>query len=300
MQCAFADPTFVSGRRSYWLRSRMQFDLWAAWNASKGAGRGTSGSTDASARTPSATSFPLGNPMAYGPSLNNTYQSFVGAAANLGQQYPQRSDANSMNGQGFGLPQHPMNMSAASFASALGPGGCGSSGAQCAGNGNPMSAFAMLGKNMPPGMNVPTSQNRQSPEQLIANALNHALAGERKSIPIWNGSPSTLRPWLKLLSLWEYECNLPMEKRGIKLLQSFPESSQPRRIADCVPTDVLLQTKGTVQSFKLYFRSMPHIWKLLHHNRLTSSCLKGFGNGMKLLQPSSQQRLYHFKKCNNS
>ena len=33
-------------------------------------------------------------------------------------------------------------------------------------------------------------------------------------------------------------------KRGIKLLQSFPENSQPRRIADTVPTHVLLSPAG--------------------------------------------------------
>ena len=35
-----------------------------------------------------------------------------------------------------------------------------------------------------------------------------------------------------------------MEKRGIKLLQSFQEGSQPRRIADTVPTEVLLSSSG--------------------------------------------------------
>ncbi|CAJ1430752.1 unnamed protein product, partial [Effrenium voratum] len=37
---------------------------------------------------------------------------------------------------------------------------------------------------------------------------------------------------------------VPLEKRGIKLLQSFQEGSQPRRIADTVPTEVLLSSRG--------------------------------------------------------
>ena len=100
----------------------------------------------------------------------------------------------------------------------------------------------MLGNTAPTNAAVPTSA--QTPEQLIASALNQALAGERKTLPSWNGSPSTLRSWLKLLALWEYESNVPVEKRGIKLLQSFPEGSQPRRIADTIPTEVLLSANG--------------------------------------------------------
>ncbi|CAK9024323.1 Uncharacterized protein SCF082_LOCUS16580 [Durusdinium trenchii] len=100
----------------------------------------------------------------------------------------------------------------------------------------------MLGKSAPTNAAVPTSA--QTPEQLIASALNQALAGERKTLPSWNGSPSTLRSWLKLIALWEYESNVPVEKRGIKLLQSFPEGSQPRRIADTIPTEVLLSANG--------------------------------------------------------
>eukprot|EP00913_Durusdinium_trenchii_P021790 g20473.t1 len=102
----------------------------------------------------------------------------------------------------------------------------------------------MLGKQAPASSSTPQAPGSQTPEQLIANAVNQALTGERRPLPSWNGSPSTLRSWLKLLALWEYEPNVPMEKRGIKLLQSFPEGSQPRRIADTIPTEVLLSPGG--------------------------------------------------------
>ena len=49
---------------------------------------------------------------------------------------------------------------------------------------------------------------------------------------------------MKLLALWEFESQIPWDKRGIKLLQSFPEGSAPRRIADTVPTSVLLSAHG--------------------------------------------------------
>ena len=147
------------------------------------------------------------------------------------QQQPQSSPG--------GAPQHAPQFFAAAFTSAL-----GSQGAQPndASTTSPTSAFSMLGKSAPTNAAVPTSA--QTPEQLIASALNQALAGERKTLPSWNGSPSTLRSWLNLLALWEYESNVPVEKRGIKLLQSFPEGSQPRRIADTIPTDVLLSANG--------------------------------------------------------
>ena len=86
--------------------------------------------------------------------------------------------------------------------------------------------------------------NPRDPNALIAQALNQALTGERKNIPSWNGSANTLRSWLKLLALWEYETQIPMDKRGVKLLQSFPEDSQPRRIADTIPTNILLSPAG--------------------------------------------------------
>ena len=161
------------------------------------------------------------------------------AAAGTSQTMPQMQQQPQPQSSPGGAPQHAPQFSAAAFASAL-----GSQGAQPndASTTSPTSAFSMLGKSAPTNAAVPTSA--QTPEQLIASALNQALAGERKTLPSWNGSPSTLRSWLKLIALWEYESNVPVEKRGIKLLQSFPEGSQPRRIADTIPTEVLLSANG--------------------------------------------------------
>lgn len=106
------------------------------------------------------------------------------------------------------------------------------------------SAFDLLGSMGPTPHTIPSVPNPRDPNALIAQALNQALTGERKNIPSWNGSANTLRSWLKLLSLWEYETQIPMDKRGVKLLQSFSEDSQPRRIADTVPTHVLLSSAG--------------------------------------------------------
>ena len=143
--------------------------------------------------------------------------------------------------QNLGNPFQGSNpgFDAASFSSALG------SGAGVAATGNSKtSAFDLLGSMGPTPHTVPSVPNPRDSNALIAQALNQALTGERKNIPSWNGSANTLRSWLKLLSLWEYETQIPMDKRGVKLLQSFPEDSQPRRIADTVPTHVLLSSAG--------------------------------------------------------
>ena len=114
------------------------------------------------------------------------------------------------------------------------------------------SAFQMLGRPAPPPEGACGSFGRPSanamsspqPDVLIAQALNQALIGDKKGVPIWNGNASSLRSWLKLLALWEFESQVPIEKRGVKLLQSFPEGSQPRRTADTVPTQILLSARG--------------------------------------------------------
>lgn len=67
------------------------------------------------------------------------------------------------------------------------------------------SAFDLLGSMGPTPHTIPSVPNPRDPNALIAQALNQALTGERKNIPSWNGSANTLRSWLKLLSLWEYE-----------------------------------------------------------------------------------------------
>ena len=103
----------------------------------------------------------------------------------------------------------------------------------------------MLGKSLPqPSTTAAGGPSLQHPDLMIAQALNQALVGERKSISSWNGSAATLRSWLKLLALWEFESQIPLDKRGVKLLQSFPEGSQPRRVADTVPTQILLSSGG--------------------------------------------------------
>ena len=151
-----------------------------------------------------------------------------GMSANQYQQY-----GNNLQGSNSGFD-------AASFSSAL---GSGAAGVAATGN-NKTSAFDLLGNMGPTPSAVPSMTNPRDPNALIAQALNQALTGERKNIPSWNGSANTLRSWLKLLSLWEYETQMPMDKRGVKLLQSFPEDSQPRRIADTIPTQVLLSSAG--------------------------------------------------------
>ncbi|CAJ1353908.1 unnamed protein product [Effrenium voratum] len=129
-------------------------------------------------------------------------------------------------------------MNAATFASALGSGL----------SEHPQrvvhSAMDLLGKPSLPGGHAAHPQGRLSGDALIAQALSRALSGEKRPIPCWNGATTTLRSWLKLLALWEHESQIPQDKRGIKLLQSFPEGSQPRRIADTVPTDILISAKG--------------------------------------------------------
>ncbi|CAE7294085.1 unnamed protein product, partial [Symbiodinium necroappetens] len=69
-------------------------------------------------------------------------------------------------------------------------------------------------------------------------------ACERKNIPSWSGQPGTLRSWLKLLACWEAETTLHREKWGLRLYQSFPENSQPRKIADQIPMSELLSPSG--------------------------------------------------------
>ena len=149
-----------------------------------------------------------------------------------------------------GPTQQNTGFGAAQFSSAL---GLGSGTAPVSGT-MKSSAFDLLGNQRPqghmqqgffPSSSSPNaSTNPAQSNQLIAQALNQALTGEKKNIPVWNGSPSTLRSWLKLLALWEHESQMPMEKRGVKLLQSFAEGSEPRRIADTVPMHVLLSPSG--------------------------------------------------------
>ena len=97
------------------------------------------------------------------------------------------------------------------------------------------SAFDVLGIS-PPKATLPGPDQG---ERFIA-----ALTGEKKSIPSWSGQPNTLRSWLKLLACWEAETTVPKEKWGLRLYQSFPEGSQPRKISDQIPMNELLSSAG--------------------------------------------------------
>lgn len=101
------------------------------------------------------------------------------------------------------------------------------------------SAFEALGKTKP---QVP--EPTESTQDTILKALQTALTGERKNPPSWGGAPENLRPWLKQLALWELDNHSARNRWGVKLLQSFPEGSPPRRIADTIETGVLLSEQG--------------------------------------------------------
>ena len=96
-------------------------------------------------------------------------------------------------------------------------------------------AFEMLGLK-------PPVQRGQLPDQ--GERFIQAITGEKKSIPGWSGQPGTMRSWLKLLAYWETETTVSKDRWGLRLYQSFPEGSQPRKIADQVPMSDLLSDRG--------------------------------------------------------
>ena len=104
------------------------------------------------------------------------------------------------------------------------------------------SAFEMLGKS-PHGASQPAPSTGDANETLL-KALTAAISGDRKSLPSWSGSMESLRPWLRQLSLWEVDNNLPKHKWGLKLLQAFPEGSPPRRVADTIDVPTLTSEHG--------------------------------------------------------
>eukprot|EP00435_Cladocopium_sp_Y103_P029491 s406_g7.t1 len=75
-------------------------------------------------------------------------------------------------------------------------------------------------------------------------ALVAALSGDRKALPSWNGSVESLRSWLRQLSLWELDNNMPKNCWGLKLLQTFAENSAPRRLAETAEMSVLTSEAG--------------------------------------------------------
>ena len=95
------------------------------------------------------------------------------------------------------------------------------------------SAFEMLGKN--PMTSTPSAPaSPAETQETILRALTAAITGDRKSMPSWNGSVENLRSWLRQLSFWELDNNLPKNKWGMKLLQALPENSAPRKIAETI------------------------------------------------------------------
>ncbi|CAK9075796.1 Uncharacterized protein SCF082_LOCUS36656 [Durusdinium trenchii] len=95
---------------------------------------------------------------------------------------------------------------------------------------------------MPSSQTTPSTPAQQN--ELMLKALTAALSGDKKSIPTWNGSVETLRPWLRQLSYWELDNNVPKTRWGIKLLQSFTDGSAPRKIAETVDLSVVLSEQG--------------------------------------------------------
>ena len=67
---------------------------------------------------------------------------------------------------------------------------------------------------------------------------------ERKVLPAWSGNTSTLRAWLRQLSFWELDNQVPKHRWGVKLFQAFPEGSIPRRIAEGLPMEVVMSENG--------------------------------------------------------
>ena len=102
------------------------------------------------------------------------------------------------------------------------------------------SAFEAMGKTMP--SSTTSHIANVTNEQLLAKLVD-AVSGDRKlPIPTWDGTPSGLRGWLRQLSFWETESNLPKEKWGVRLFQSL--SGEARKIDETVSTDVLLTLDG--------------------------------------------------------
>ena len=104
------------------------------------------------------------------------------------------------------------------------------------------SAFAALG--MPNAATGAPSSSAQPSQVELIKAMVNALSGEKRSLPAWDGNPSSLRTWLKLLSHWELETTLPKARWGLKLYQSFTDKTPPRRLADSIPVEKMLTEEG--------------------------------------------------------
>ena len=200
------------------------------------------GMTDQRSMDASARAVPQFQPMQY---PNGMQQPMF----HPGFSVPMTATAGGATYRTVGPNQANSGFGAAAFSSALGQG----MGHASTPGSMKSSAFDLLGSARPQGHMQqqgfdPTSPSMPSnpahSNQILSQALHQALTGEKRSIPVWNGHPSTLRSWLKLLALWEHESQMPLERRGVKLLQSFAEGSEPRRIADTVPMQTLLSPQG--------------------------------------------------------
>ena len=105
---------------------------------------------------------------------------------------------------------------------------------------NVHSAVEMLGK-APATIPLHDKPDR---DDVMMKALVAASSGDKKSLPSWNGSVETLRGWLRQLSLWKLDNNLPKSRWGLKVLQSLHEGSAPRRIAETIDLTVLTLEAG--------------------------------------------------------
>ena len=129
---------------------------------------------------------------------------------------------------------------AGGFANALGAAGQPGSSTMGESPKGVRSAFEMLGRR-PPEDQGSTGMNTSD---AIVKALTMAVSGERKVLPAWSGNTSTLRAWLRQLSFWELDNQVPKHRWGVKLFQAFPEGSIPRRIAEGLPMEVVMSENG--------------------------------------------------------
>ena len=102
------------------------------------------------------------------------------------------------------------------------------------------SAFEVLGRT-PTQVQAASSQDNNT---VVLKALTAALTGDRKPLPSWPGNPESLRSWMCQLSLWELDNNTPKERWGLKIMQSFPEGSAPRRLCEAIDIGVLSSPQG--------------------------------------------------------
>ena len=125
----------------------------------------------------------------------------------------------------------PQVSSAAAFDSMLGGGASPKSTAGMT------SAFEALGRTKPPEETVAEPSQQETMRQLI-----NALSGEKKSMPTWGGSPTTLRSWLRSLAFWEQDNSTPKHRWGLKLYHAL--SGDAKQIAEQVTSEEILSERG--------------------------------------------------------